>query len=481
MENLLYKRNYNHTDRKSILAYSRNLLHRTLQEAVSIIDPAICREMLTTAGKGELGQLVEKYFFGYQPNNDPNPDFKEAGVELKTTPLKELQNGDLTIKERLVCDMIDYCQVVNVPFEQSAFYRKSILMLILFYLHVKGKASCDLKFIYSVLWQIKDKDLAIIRQDYNIIISKIKEGKAHELSEGDTMYLGACRKGQKGDSLRKQPFSDCGAPRRAFSLKTAYMRTVLDFVKNYGSDTATNTDVEILEPQLVSITELEHKTFEQILTERFAPFIGMDYRQIGRKLKQPINPLEKSKYATAAKRIMLKGLREFNDAEEIAKAGIICKTIRVDANGTIRESMSFENINYEEVYNNAEWTESRWYEIATSKFMFIIYREAEQPSRGWKEEKRYVLDSLKFWTMPPDDLKLAEEYWENIRKNVLNDTLDNDSNTFWRLKDHKCFHVRPKAQTSADKYFSPVSGVEVPKKAYWFNGEYVAQILKDLN
>jgi len=27
----------------------------------------------------------------------------------------------------------------------------------------------------------------------------VKKGKAHELSEGDTDYLAACRKGQKGE------------------------------------------------------------------------------------------------------------------------------------------------------------------------------------------------------------------------------------------------------------------------------------------
>ena len=38
-------------------------------------------------------------------------------------------------------------------------------------------------------------DLKIIEEDYKTIIDKIAEGKAHELSESDTMYLGACTKG----------------------------------------------------------------------------------------------------------------------------------------------------------------------------------------------------------------------------------------------------------------------------------------------
>lgn len=75
------------------------------------------------------------------------------------------------------------------------------------------------------------KDLLIIKQDYDVIINKISKGLAHTLSEGDTMYLGACRKGQKGDSLMPQHGNEQGAPRRAWSLKTAYMRTVLAEVK----------------------------------------------------------------------------------------------------------------------------------------------------------------------------------------------------------------------------------------------------------
>ena len=86
-------------------------------------------------GKGGFGQLVEKFYFGYEPNSSPEPDFPEAGVELKTTPLKRDIQGNYRIKERLVCDMIDYCKIVKYPFEESPFFRKSSLMLIIFYLN----------------------------------------------------------------------------------------------------------------------------------------------------------------------------------------------------------------------------------------------------------------------------------------------------------------------------------------------------------
>lgn len=472
-------RKYNPKSAQSIFHFSYGLLHKSLADAVMSIDSSIRLENIASKGKGGLGQLVEKYYYGYEPNNRPEADFPEAGVELKTTPLKKNVQGEYLIKERLVCDMIDFCEIVNVSFEESAFYKKSVLMLILFYLHMSGKNLHELEFIFSVLWKLKDKDLLIIKHDYEIIINKIKAGKAHELSEGDTMYLGACRKGQKGDALRKQPFSDIAAPKRAFALKPAYMRTILEFVLASGKDMVTNTDIPTLEERaLVSKEELETSSFEKILIDRIMKFKGLDYKQIAKNLNIEISSGDKSRYARIVKGILLKDLKDFGDAEEFHKAGIIVKTIRVETNGYIKESMSFENINYDEVFETEEWMESRWYEIVTSRFMFVIFRAVNSDLDEWHNETRYILDKVIFWTMPVEDMDCAEKYWENIRMNVLSDTLQNIDNSFWKLSDNRDFHVRPKAQTSKDKYRSPISNMEVPKKAYWFNSGYVRKILQ---
>jgi DNA mismatch repair protein MutH len=479
MEKRPSNRTYDPSDALSIFNFSRGLLHRSLTEAVRELDSSILPEDLEAKGKGSLGQLVEKFYYGYEPNSSPLPDFPEAGVELKTTPLKKNAQEELVIKERLVCDMIDFCEIVNTPFEQSPFYRKSLLMLILFYLHVKGKKLCDLEFLFSVLWKLDGKDLLIIRHDYEVIINKIKEGKAHELSEGDTMYLGACRKGQKGDPLRKQPYSEIGAPKRAFSLKPAYMRTVLAFIQSSGKDMDTNTNLFEHKKSLVSEQELQQASFEHILTKRLLQFKGQDYRQIAEHLHIQVCSKDKSRYARVTAQILLKGLNNLSHAEEIQKAGIIVKTIRMEADGNIRESMSFENIDYQEVYETSEWTDSRWYEIVTSRFMFIVYRATSSPApAGWENETRYLLDRVIFWTMPTEDLYEAEAYWENIRQNILQDTLQNQTNTFWKIQDKRNFHVRPKAQKGTDRYYSPISHVAVPKKAYWFNQEYVKRIIE---
>lgn len=59
-------------------------------------------------------------------------------------------------------------------------------------------------------------------------MSKIKAGKAHELSEGDTIYLGACTKGANKLSIVDQPFSKEKAMKRAFSLKSKYINFIIE-------------------------------------------------------------------------------------------------------------------------------------------------------------------------------------------------------------------------------------------------------------
>ena len=83
---------YDKADKWSILDYSKSLLGKTLEEAIA---PCQIEEI---KGKGRLGQLVEKYFFGYDINSNPDADFSEAGLELKCTPLKLLTNKTCNVR-----------------------------------------------------------------------------------------------------------------------------------------------------------------------------------------------------------------------------------------------------------------------------------------------------------------------------------------------------------------------------------------------
>ena len=92
---------YNIASAESIFEYSKGLLGKTLRDFV-------WKEYVPKKGKGGLGQMVENIYFLLETNNNPEADFSKAGMELKCTPLKKGDKEELLIKERLVCNMINF-------------------------------------------------------------------------------------------------------------------------------------------------------------------------------------------------------------------------------------------------------------------------------------------------------------------------------------------------------------------------------------
>lgn len=88
------KKQYNPKDKKSVISYAKLLKEKTLRQ---ICDPEVIGHNYT--GKGNFGQLLEKFYFGYEPNSTAEADFEEIGMELKSSPLKQLKNNEYRSKE----------------------------------------------------------------------------------------------------------------------------------------------------------------------------------------------------------------------------------------------------------------------------------------------------------------------------------------------------------------------------------------------
>ena len=71
---------YDKSSVKSIYNFSCQLTGKTLAQVVEL--PF---DVVNQKNRGDLGRLVEIHFFQHNPPNDHNPDFAEAGIELKTT------------------------------------------------------------------------------------------------------------------------------------------------------------------------------------------------------------------------------------------------------------------------------------------------------------------------------------------------------------------------------------------------------------
>jgi DNA mismatch repair protein MutH len=470
---------YDRKDARSIERYAKKLLDKSLREALGIDIEQ------TFKGKGRFGQLVEKLYFQYEPNSISEPDFAEAGVELKTSPLKKIGRG-LVSKERLVFSIIDYKKVHEEAFRTSSFWKKNHLLLLMFYLYEEGKIDLDYIFKIISLWEFPVEDLKIIKDDWEKIVQKIKDGKAHEISEGDTLYLGACTKGANKDSLTSQPFSSIRAMLRAFSLKSKYLNFIIekyfagekfkvnqkgyekvlgnDYLLQESSGKYTKLDLEEVEPVVKSTKDYKPgETFEDLVIRRFKKYYGKEENEIAEELGlHKRNLKEKDKNATLAKAIM--GVRKGKVIEEFEKADIIMKTIKVEKKGSLKESMSFAQIQFKEIIHE-NWLDSYWFNTLTKRFFFVVFQK--------DENDKLKLKKVLFWTMPPGDLEIARKFWEDTRKKIKNDDFEH----FIKIIDNKICHVRPKGTDSRD-LMETASGRMEKKKAYWLNSSYIKHIIE---
>ena len=470
MEKVNYLIEYDRSDPISIEAYSQRLVGKTFREIWEEDDARqamMLRDGNAAYGssdvsevkrnKGNLGQIIEEKFFHYACNNDSRADFYEAGVELKVTPYRINQNGSLSAKERLILTMIDYYQVVNESFEESHFWNKSRLILLVYYLYMKEiKYNLDYKIGYCRLFTPPEQDVKIIQHDYYIIVSKIKAGKAHELSEGDTLYLGAAPKAATSKDRRKQPYSDELAKPRAFAFKNSYMTYVLN---NYIVPGKVTYE-PIVQNELVD-------SFEDYVVKKIERYRGYSVNDLCMEFDIEIEKRPKNLEAMLAYRMLgIKG----NHAEEFEKANIVVKTIRIGKNNRIKESMSFPTFRFKELIME-EWEDSAFGNyLRETRFLFVIYK--------FDKDDILRLRGCQFWNIPYDDLETdVKSVWEKTKQVIqegLQVTMVNGTrrNNLPKASENPVCHVRPHAQNAQDTYELP-DGRQYPKQCFWLNNTYI--------
>ena len=353
----------------------------------------------------------------------------------------------------------------------------------MFYLHEQDKI--DFEYIFKIIriWQFPSTDLKIIKDDWELIVTKIKHGKAHEISEGDTIYLGACTKGANKKSIVAQPYSNQKAMKRAFSLKSKYLNFIIEkslrnediFIDYNEYDKILNENDVLEEPRAeykkINLKDLEPivkslddykpgETFEELVIKKFEPYLDLSENQISEKLNLKISNA-KNKINLLCKAIL--GISK-KKIEEFEKADIQMKTIKLEKTGTLKESMSFSQIQYKEIVNE-EWEESYWHETLTKRFFFVIFQK--------NHNNELIFKKVMFWTMPNNDLEIAKSFWDDTRNKIIN----NDFENFIKISDDKMCHIRPKGKNSFD-LMETIFDTKEKKKCYWLNSSYIKEIIK---
>ncbi len=447
--NTNFESKYYRRDLNSILNYAKKLIGKNLSSVLKKEIENTHKEYQKV--KGKFGQYIEKFYFGFENNSEKEPDFKEVGLELKTTPLKRTSKG-LLPKERLVLNIINYEEIVREEWETSSFLKKNSLLLLIFYLYEKDKSFLEFLIKYVSIWRLKDKDFEIIRQDWEKIVKKIQEGKAHELSEGDTFYLSACRKGiGNGKDLRVQPNSIIKAPQRAFSLKQKYVNFIISNISESESLIKLDSD-------------LRKESFENIIYNKFKPFLNKEVKEIEKLMKVKINFNSKDYYSNLARRMLgIKGKR----IEEFEKADVNMKIIRLKESGIPSEDMSFPMFRFKEIINQ-DWEDSKFFEYLEKKFLFVIYRT---------EGDKIFFKKALFWNIPAKDLREARKVWEDTKKVVKKGVKIWESsgrifNNLPKKSENFVAHVRPHARNRLDVDILP-NGIKLTKQCFWLSSKYL--------
>lgn len=418
--------------------------------------------------KAFFGHLFETNVYGYDINSTSAPDFLDAGIELKVTPYKRNKNNTLSAKERLVLNIINYMTEYKNDFYSSHFWYKNNKIQIIWYLYEPNKNKNDLKITHEKLFTFPKEDLPIIINDWKTIIDKIKNGKAHEISEADTMYLGACTKGANKNSVREQPFSNIKAMQRAFCLKTSYMTgLVRQCIGNY----------EDVEKVLKNVGESFTDFVENVVNK----YKGKTQTELMKEFNIDSNAKNLNGILIARMFNVKSRLRE---TDEFQKANIVPRTVRVEENGRIKESLPFPYFNFDS-FKTTDWENSELKEeLETTKYMFFVFK---------RQQNDYIFSGIKLWNMPESIIEnQVKDMWNKTKEVILSGSIvksiDNNGKretNFPGMSDNGICHVRPHARDSKDTLPLPVidklTGLtKYTKHCFWINNKYIEEILKEI-
>ena len=185
----------------------------------------------------------------------------------------------------------------------------------------------------------------------------------------------------------------------------------------------------------------------------------------------------KNFYASLTKVIL--GIELEKEIEEFEKASIKVKTVKAEANMSIKESISFPAFDYTDIYNES-WIASDLKDIIESKFLFIFFKS---------DGNDCFLEKVKFWNMPVSDRAEMRKVWLKTKKciqtgNIVHSTTKNSkgqairSTNFPKKSENKVGHVRPHGSNALDTSPLPVSDILTKANAYskhsfWFNNTYI--------
>jgi len=469
---------YDHTDEESIMARARMLKGKTIGyvEQHSPFD----KVDINSKDKGKIGNFVQKNWFGIPVNSSPEPDFEEAGIELKACPIIYKKTKGLETDQRTKICVINYMTLYKENWENS--HAKKKLNKVLFVFHERKETYEDMfdkKILDVALWELSNEvQIQVIKNDWQKAFEMNFNGESDDLTE--TLFTILSTSGATGGRTIngvkyqvEQPvkkYKDY-AKLRAFSLKK-------DFTNQFWQEHRKPNSFESI---LDSLKLTNFENYESDLIHAISHYEGKTMGEIA-NIFNTIIPGGKAAVPSIIKlAIGFKSVK--SKIKEFEQLGILVKTFPVRTSDMRPwEAVSFPSIKIKE-FTKEDWDESTFLS-QIGKILFVPF-SAEKSDTKAKDKKLY---KPFFWSPNSDEITLIKHEWETYKaqaskklnifkkpgkykkgyKEIINN-LSNESET-------KIIHIRPHGRDSDDRDEDNY-GTSVVKQSFWLNKGFLQKLL----
>ena len=424
--------------KEELLEYTENIKGKTFRE---IDSEHLLDKKKSNRNKGVLGQIVESGFYKYPLNNDSEADFEELGIELKVSGYIKNKNGSLRAKERIKLSKIDYNKIINETYESSHLLGKCSEMLIIWYHYIPKTDYGDFKITDFQIYDMK-QDEKIFKNDFEIIKSKVKNGKAHELSEGDTSYLGACTSGATSKDRTTQPFSDIPPKPRAYSLKNSYISGILKELKENPPNI-----INVESTKSTNRNNTNEKTVIEYVTNKLKPYFGKTQLEILEEIRcEPhIGKIPKNINKMISDTLIGKDDELPEKYELFNKTSFIIKNLPINSKNKAIERMAFKTLQLSDF--EEDWEDSYWKNYFEETTLIVICYEAKNSKikNGYR-----TLKFVKQMSFTDDDLESFEKTYNMLKKAIEKEDINllPTPNSF----EGQLLEIAPKGKKGDDAY-----------------------------
>jgi DNA mismatch repair protein MutH len=426
--------------------------------------------------KGDIGNIIQEYWYGIKRNSLSEPDFTNEGIELKIVPVEKYKikskNNQFRIKQRTKITSINYNKIIHEQWMSSSVKKKINKILFVFMIDDKNDPD-DLMIVDFILYEfdkISSLDKSVIKTDWERLKYFVEQSKVDSIGEVNFRILSPSTSGE--GKLVSLPSSNLQIKQRSFSFKMSYTRILLDEHRGVKF-----TSIESLQ-KLNSISD-----FEKFIVKKLSTLTGVTLKEIKNRYKIK-NRKSLNNYSLMIKDVL--GLDLNKQIKEFEKFNIKIRVIRVNPNTNLpHQSVSFPHQTLKSILDEVSFDESELYDnISTIMFVVLesVYPKADKP-------ELLTFKKVCFWS--PSDIEYSEikkeyENYKIIIKNgvVVTKQKCNNKKGFRYINnlpgtlDTKYIHMRPHGSDNSDLDTS-IDSLKIPKQCFWLNKGFVRDIISN--